>query len=222
MSWLSKTLNSSIGRKIVMAMTGLFLCSFLVVHLSGNFLLFKDDGGEAFNAYSHFMGSNGLIRIIEIALFAGFLLHMYQGIYLAYQNKKARPDDYAINSRNKNSSFLSRFMFWSGSLVFVFLALHLNTFFVQHKVIGTDAPMYESVQEAFANPIYAAFYIVAMALLAFHLMHGFQSAFQTLGLNNKKYTPAIKIFGWIFSIAISLGFAAMPVFFYLKSLNGGN
>lgn len=222
MSWLSSALNSSIGRKIVMALTGLFLCSFLVVHLSGNFLLFKDDGGEAFNAYSKFMGTNGLIKITEILLFAGFLIHMYQGIYLAIQNKKSRPDDYAVNSRNKNSSFLSRFMVWSGSIVFVFLVLHLNTFFVQHKIIGTDEPMYESVRLAFENPIYSIFYFVAMALLAFHLIHGFQSAFQTLGLNNKKYTPAIKTFGWIFSIAVSLGFASMPIFFLLKSLNGGN
>lgn len=222
MSWLSKALNSSIGRKIVMALTGLFLCSFLVVHLSGNLLLFKDDGGEAFNAYSRFMGTNGLIKITEVLLFAGFIIHIYQAIFLYFQNKKARPDDYAVNARNRNSSFLSRFMIWSGSIVFVFLVLHLNTFFVQHKIIGTDEPMFESVRLAFADPIYSAFYLVAMALLAFHLIHGFQSAFQTLGLNNKKYTPTIKAFGWIFSVVVSLGFASMPIYFFIKSLNGGN
>ncbi|NUN07559.1 MAG: succinate dehydrogenase cytochrome b subunit [Ignavibacteriaceae bacterium] len=213
MRWITVFLNSSIGKKIIVSFTGIFLCSFLVVHLSGNFLLFRNDAGEAFEVYSHFMSTNGIIRFLEIGLALGFILHIFNTLRLTLENKKARPVPYAVYKPSENSTLTSRSMFYSGLLVLAFLIIHLNTFFVTHRVIGTDVTMYESVVESFKSPVYSWFYIFAMLLLGLHLNHGFQSAFQTLGMNHKKYTPLIKFLGLLFSIVVPAGFATFPVYF---------
>ena len=214
MGWLTNTIFSSVGKKIIMAVTGLFLCTFLLVHLSGNLALFKHDGGEAFNHYSEFMSTNPLIRVSEIILVLGFLLHMIDGVTLWFTNKKARPIGYKKLPGSATSSVFSRTMIFSASIILVFLIIHLETFFVVHRIIGTDKTMYQSVVEAFANPVYSGFYVFALILLSFHLNHGFSSAFQTLGLNHKKYSPLIKAVGFLFSILVPLGFATMPIYFY--------
>lgn len=213
MGWFVRTFYSTIGKKLIMSLTGLFLCSFLLVHLTGNFQLFKNDGGEAFNHYSEFMSTNILIRILEIGLVVGFLLHIIDAIRLYILNKQARPIGYAKNQASANSTLTSRTMIYSGSLVLVFLVIHLRSFAIEHRVIGTDLTMYQSVVESFQQPVYAWFYVFAMVLLGLHLNHGFQSAFQTLGLNHKKYTPLIKTLGLLFSILVPLGYAIMPLYF---------
>ena len=119
-----------------MALTGLFLCLFLLEHLYGNLLLYKLDGGESFNEFSHFMAGNMIIRTIEIGLFAGILIHAIDGLFLTFSNKKARPVGYAVNHQSKNSSWFSRNMGLTGSVIFVFLVIHMKTFFVPHR-IGT-------------------------------------------------------------------------------------
>jgi succinate dehydrogenase / fumarate reductase cytochrome b subunit len=225
MSWFTKTFSSSIGRKIVMSITGLFLCSFLVVHLIGNLQLFKDDGGNAFNIYSHFMGTNPIIRVMEFVLLAGFVFHIWDAVALTRKNKAARPVAYAVNHSEQNSSWSSRNMGLLGTVILVFLIIHLYNFFIPTKT-GSLGPvtiegveydnLYVKVVEAFQNPIYVALYVISMIALAYHLMHGFKSAFQTLGINHKKYTPAIKTLGYAFSILVCLGFAAMPLYFFLK------
>ncbi len=216
MGWFTKTFSSSIGKKLIMSLTGLFLCSFLIVHLAGNFALFRNDNGEAFNAYSEFMSTNPIIRILEIGLALGFLFHMIDGITLYFANKKARPVQYKMNAAGENSTFTSRSMALSGTLIIVFLIVHLRSFFFAHRIVGVEETMYDTVVRAFTNPIYSGFYIFAMILLGLHLNHGFQSAFQTLGLNHKKYTPLIKKLGLLFSILVPLGYASMPIYFLIK------
>lgn len=224
MSWLTTFIDSTIGKKLVMALTGLFLCTFLVAHLGGNLLLLKQDGGAAFEEYSEFMANpkNLPIRILEIGIFVALLFHFVNGIRLAIQNKKARPVGYKANNASANSTFSSRFMLQSGSIIFIFLVLHLRTFFVPHRIYHSDITMYESVAIAFQSPVYSLFYVIAMILMAIHLNHGFQSGFQTFGINNKKYSPFIKKFGTGFAIIISAGFASLPIYFYLRYAMGGN
>jgi len=205
--------NSSIGRKLLMGLTGLFLCSFLVVHLTGNLLLFRNDGGEAFNQYSHFMSTNGVIRTLEIGLFLAFAIHIVLGIRLWLNNRKVRPRNYTVKPGSSTSSLAARISFLTGSILFFFLVVHLRTFFFPSRFSGEELSMYHLVRDAFASPWYSVFYLLAMVLLGYHLRHGFQSAFQTLGLRGKRYVPLIEAFGFIFWFLIPLGFAAMPLFF---------
>ena len=213
---MSKTtafLTSSVGRKIIMALSGLFLCSFLVVHLYINLFLFKADNGAEFDAYSHFMATYPLIRPIEIILFLGFLLHAVIGIWLWLMNRRARPVRYEVLKASENSTLSSRVMWATGILVGIFLGFHINTFFITSRFITPERSMYEIVREAFQNPWMDAFYIVALVILAYHLRHGFQSAFQTFGLRNARYQWLIDLVAMIFWLLIPIGFAAMPLYF---------
>ncbi|MHA6247339.1 succinate dehydrogenase cytochrome b subunit [Pontibacter sp. CAU 1760] len=226
MNWFTKTFSSTMGRKIVMSITGLFLCSFLVVHLIGNLQLFNNDGGESFNIYSHFMGTNPIIRTMEIVLLAGFLFHIYDAIVLSRKNKAARPVGYVNNHPEQNSTWSSRNMGLLGTVILVFLIIHLWNFFVPARFGGLEGVVIEDVEydnlysrvvESFQIWWYVAIYVIAMVALAYHLIHGFQSAFQTLGLDHKKYTPFIQMFGYAFSVIVCLGFAIIPLyFFFLK------
>ncbi len=220
MNWFSEAVSSSIGRKIVMAVTGLFLCSFLIIHASGNFSLFSDDGGLGFNAYTKFMTTNPIIRVMEIVLLLGFVFHIWQGFALSYKNRKARPVRYAVWKPEENTtSWASRNMGLLGTIIFIFLLVHLWNFYFKLKFgeIPYDAAgnknLFLVVKESFENPIYSIFYVISMVFLAFHLHHGFQSAFHTMGWNHKKYTPFIKFAGTAFAIIISAAFAAMPLYF---------
>lgn len=228
MSWISVTLTSSLGRKLSMSLTGLFLVSFLIVHLSGNFLLFKQDGGDAFNLYSNFMSTNGLIRVLEIGLLLGFGIHIYTALLLTRMNAAARPIAYAMQKNNKKVSWFSRNMGLSGSIVLFFLIVHLLNFWfpyhyndMQHTVIEGKSykDMYWLVTTVFQNEWwYSVLYLIALVLLGFHLQHGFASAFQTLGLEHVKYTPIIQLAGNLISILIPIGFATMPLYFWLSPL----
>jgi succinate dehydrogenase / fumarate reductase, cytochrome b subunit len=220
MGWFIKFIDSSIGKKLVMALTGLFLALFLIVHLGGNLLLFKNDNGAAFMAYSEFMASpnNIFIRILEYGLFFFLIYHIINGIRLWIKNKRSRGTAYESYNPSANSSLFSRTMVLSGSIIFIFLVIHLRTFFFPYRIGDSDHDMYQGVMDAFSDPIYSGFYVIALVLLAFHLVHGVQSAFQTLGLNHNKYTPFLKGFGIFFAIAICAGFASMPIVFFLRSL----
>ncbi|UOQ74773.1 succinate dehydrogenase cytochrome b subunit [Hymenobacter cellulosilyticus] len=220
MSWISKTFSSSIGRKIIMSITGLFLCSFLVVHLIGNLQLFKDDGGQAFNVYSHFMGTNPLIRTVEWVLVLGFGFHIYESIVLTQRNKTARGANYVSNHAEQNSPWQSRNMGLLGTIILIFLLVHLYNFFYRARFgeldpdINNNDDLYTLVATSFKQLWYVILYVAAQIALGYHLIHGFRSAFQTLGLNHRKYTPAIKFVGYAFSVIVSAGFAAMPLYFY--------
>ena len=222
MNWLIKTLTSSVGQKILMSLTGFFLISFLMVHLTGNLMLFKNDGGAAFNAYAHFMSTAEIIRVAEIILVLGFLLHIFTAWLLTRQNQQTRPQHYAYSRPETNSTWASRNMGIAGSIVLIFLVIHLYNFWFQYKfqadiplAPGTDyKDMYWLVQKVFLEEWwFSMLYIVAMVFLGFHLAHGFESAFQTLGLHHKKYTPFIKKLGVLFAIAVPAGFISMPIYF---------
>jgi succinate dehydrogenase cytochrome b subunit len=195
---------SSVGRKFVVAATGLFLCTFLIVHLSGSLLLFRDDGGAAFHAYARFMSTNLLIRVLEIGLVLGFLLHILDAALLTRWNRDARPVRYAAEQA-KGGGWISRHMGLTGSLLLLFLLVHLRTFLFEHRVVGNSATLYELVQTAFQNPLYVSGYVAAMLLLAFHLQHGFQSAFRTLGVTQRCHSALIRACGLLFATLVPSG-----------------
>lgn len=218
MGMLSTLYHSSVGKKFLMGLTGFFLCSFLIVHLTGNFLLFKNDGGAAFDAYGQFMSTNFVIRTMEIVLFAGFIGHLATGTLVWLKNRGARPQKYVANAASENSTWVSRTMFLTGSVVFIFLVVHLRSFWVPARFFHAENPsMYTLVRIAFKDPTYCAFYILAMVLLALHLRHGFQSAFQTFGVKNQKYAPAIHFVSMIFWLLVPIGFISMPVYFLMNA-----
>lgn len=214
-------LQSSLGKKLVMGLTGLFLISFLLVHCFLNSFIFFNDGGLTFNIGAKFMATNHIIKIMEYVLFAGLIIHMVQSLFLTIQNRRARPVKYAVNNGAANSKWYSRSMGILGSLLLMFLVIHLANFWVKSRFTGLPGEdangnenLYAVMIEVFHNPAFVAVYIVGVISLAYHLMHGFPSAFQSLGLNHKKYTPVIKTIGFWFSIIIPLLFAAMPIAIY--------
>ncbi|MDZ4756719.1 MAG: succinate dehydrogenase cytochrome b subunit [Bacteroidota bacterium] len=300
MNWFTKAFTSSLGRKWVMSLSGLFMCLFLVVHLAGNFQLFKDDGGLAFNSYTVFMIHNPIIKTISYLLYAAILIHIIQSLVLTIQNRKARPQDYTYNKPEKSSTWSSRNMGILGTVLLVFLVIHFADFWgeykfgevpyknyyeVKHegeshvfdtkdsaaayrkkfdvntafidllKVQGVDLELaqknpammqkletqymvfaakyvgpteieteivkdlYVEVKLAFQQPWYVIFYLIALLALSYHLVHGFQSAWQSIGVHHRKYVPVIKAIGWIFSVVIPAGFAAMPIYFLLDYVN---
>jgi succinate dehydrogenase / fumarate reductase, cytochrome b subunit len=212
--------NSSLGKKFTMGLTGLFLISFLVVHCTINSMIFFNDGGEMFNTYAHFMSHNYIIRFLEIGLFAGLITHIIQGLLLWKQNSAARPVKYAVNAASTNSKWYSRSMGLLGTLLLFFLILHISKFFVNTKIAlygGGDAPhnTFEEMKEYFQQLWVVIVYIAGVVSLFWHLIHGFPSAFQTMGINHKKYTPIIKAAGIGFSVIVSALFCLMPLAFYL-------
>jgi succinate dehydrogenase / fumarate reductase cytochrome b subunit len=214
MSEKSFFLSSSIGKKISMGLTGLFLISFLIVHVSVNSCIFINDGGITFNAAAHFMATNPLIRLIEIGLFAGLILHIIFALLLTLENKKARPIGYLKINGAANSNWYSRSMGILGSLLLIFLVVHLAHFWIDTKIAvfsGKKHNTFNEMKEVFSNWYIVALYLIGVGSLLFHILHGFQSAFQTLGLNHKKYTSIIKKIGIWFSIIVCLLFASMPV-----------
>jgi succinate dehydrogenase / fumarate reductase cytochrome b subunit len=227
MSWLTKFLSSSIGQKVIMALTGLFLMLFLVIHLLGNLQLLKDDGGEAFNTYAYFMTHNPLIKTISYSLYAFILWHAVQGIRLWLGNRAARGNARYAVAHTRSEERASRNMAWLGIIIFVFLMLHLWQFWLKMKlgvlptvsVAAYDEPvqdLYFVVAAAYENIFYVAFYVICMVVVGLHLWHGFWSSFQTLGLSHRRYTPLIKGIGYAYSIGVPAGFALIPLWMYFK------
>ncbi len=216
----SALFTSSIGKKFLMGLTGLFLISFLIVHASINAMIWFNDGGVTFNKYAHFMGSNLIVRTMEIGLFLGLILHVVDGLWLYKLNREARPVKYAYNDEGTNSSWYSRSMAILGTLILLFLVLHLANFWVKTRItgieqFGADAEGQENLfavmQAVFQSPIIVVIYVAGCFSLFWHLLHGFKSAFQTLGLNHVKYNEAIAVLGIAFSIIVPIVFALMPV-----------
>jgi succinate dehydrogenase / fumarate reductase cytochrome b subunit len=239
MSWVTTTLSSTLGRKVVMSLTGLFLCSFLIVHLVGNLQLFKGDEGRAFNEYSYFMTHNPIIKTISYLLYSSIIVHALMALVLTRHNQASRPVKYAYAKPEANSPWTSRNMGILGTILLVFIIIHMRTFwYTMHfgpvvlngetitagsipQVTYDGEPikdLYAVTVFAFSYLWYVALYVVSMIALSFHLVHGFQSGFQTLGLRHKKYSPLIEFLGtYGFGIVIPALFAAMPVYIYLKA-----
>ena len=219
MNW-TQLFNSSIGKKIVMALTGIFLVVFLVVHCYVNANVFFENPDVNFNKAAHFMGTNFLVRVTEIGLFAGFLLHIVQGYKLEFQNRSKRTSRYALTAGNKTSKWYSRSMAILGTLILLFLIVHLAHFWVPSRITGLEEVTYEGkiyhnlyleMQNVFAQPWAVALYILGCFSLSWHLLHGIQSASQTMGWTTKNYFPLIKKTGVVFSILVPLIFALMPL-----------
>lgn len=201
-----------------MSLAGLFLITFLLVHLGINLLLiiFPEDP-EVFNKAAHFMGSNILIKIFEYVLFGGFLLHIIYALILQIQNWVARPKRYHKVSKSETSAF-SRWMIHTAVIILAFLVIHLADFYFKAKFtdLVVDHDLASLVVAKFKIPGFVIFYIGAFLLLGFHLIHGFQSAFKTLGLNNRKITPVIQILALLYTIAVVGGFTAIPLVIYFQ------
>jgi succinate dehydrogenase / fumarate reductase cytochrome b subunit len=261
MSELKQTFNSSLGKKLIMALTGLFLCTFLIVHLSGNLSLFKHDNGQAFNEYANFMTHFPPIRVVSILLYLSIIVHSVYGLILVIQNRKARPVSYAVGTKSP-VSFSSKNMGLLGSILLLFIVIHMKDFwfkyhqddwfgksaysvpFMEYKtdlktgkqISAKELPRGEyeyarytegstetliaknlnySVETSFKNIFYVIFYVIAMVTLSFHLKHGFQSAFHSIGWVHRKYKPIYEFIGtWLFAVVIPIGFALMPIIYY--------
>jgi len=219
MSKSSSMFKSSLGKKLVMGITGLFLISFLMVHCFLNSLIFLNDGGETFNHGAEFMAKNWIIRAMEIVLFGGLLWHIIQAAILTSENKKARPVAYAVSNPSANSKWYSRSMGLLGTILLIFLIIHLRHFWVVSRftdeITSGRETLFNEMKEVFSQLWVVILYCLAMVSLGYHLLHGFKSAFQTLGWNHVKYNSIIEKTGVIFSIVLPVLFAAMPIAIYM-------
>jgi succinate dehydrogenase / fumarate reductase, cytochrome b subunit len=212
---MSKVLFSSISKKLVMALAGLFLLTFLPLHLIINLMLLKSDP-DPFNKAAQFMASFPLIKILEVVLIGAILIHISWGIYLQIQNWIARPVGY-VSAIKSETSFFSRFMIWTGATILTFLVLHFfNFFFIKLGIVkGNPEDFYSVAHSLFKIPAYDFIYLGCFALLGFHLFHAFYSAFQTLGLNHRVWSPVIKVIALIYAIIIPAGFAFISITLWL-------
>jgi succinate dehydrogenase / fumarate reductase cytochrome b subunit len=263
MASVTRFLDSSIGRKVLMSLTGLFLCMFLIVHASGNLQLFNNDLGLSFNQYSVFMTTFFPIKVVSYLLYATIILHVISGVRLALANKSARPVNYGASKMPGSSSWASSNMMILGFIILIFLVTHMSNFWykykfgdvewvkyevnmmdgsviskstmssapnlVAHEFIvndGISAPikhvvvrdLYAVVQLAFQEVWIVVLYLLGMLAIAYHLVHGFQSSFQTLGLRHPSVASLIRNVGiWFFGIIIPLAFASMPIYFFFFS-----
>lgn len=206
-------INSSVGKKILMSLTGILLCTFLVEHLLGNLLLLVNDGGVAYDAYAHFMGGNPIVRTLEVGLIALILIHILNGTRIWLSNRRARDKKYQVYKLNENTTLQSRMMTLSAALVFLFLVIHLSKFWVPARFLNEQS-ISSLVYVAFRQPFYVVFYLVAFIILSYHLRHGFQSAFQTLGWKTKRYSGLIEFVAVLFWLVIPIGFAIIPLYIY--------
>ncbi|MFT3794344.1 succinate dehydrogenase cytochrome b subunit [Flavobacterium sp.] len=275
----SALLKSSLAKKYWMALTGLFLCLFLVGHLAGNLQLLVPDNALNFNKYALFMTTNPAVKILSYLTYASIIFHAFDGAWLTYKNAKARPINYAKNNAAANSAWASRNMGVLGTVILIFIVTHMTTFWapmhfdknmplqtINIDMMGQKSEYYVTTdggylpkaqvdqkmvyikdrtdfydsranvkikegykdlykitiaffKDAKYGLIYTLLYVLSMGVLAFHLYHGFGSAFQSLGANNPKYNGLIKITGIGFSIIVPLLFAIIPLYihFILKA-----
>ncbi|MCP4314338.1 MAG: succinate dehydrogenase cytochrome b subunit [Bacteroidetes bacterium] len=221
---MSTIFSSSIGKKLMMSLAGLFLILFLLVHLGINLLILIYDDPMVYNKAAHFMSSNVLIKIFEIALFGGILLHVIYALILQIQNWIARPKRY--NRANySNTSFFSKFMIHTAFIILVFLAIHLVDFYFRAKfghgeTIMVDGLIYHDfaseIVDKFKMLPFVVFYIAAFVFLGFHLVHGFQSAFKTLGIDNRRYNPIIQALAIVYTVLVVGGYSMIPLMIYFS------
>ncbi len=225
--------TSSIGKKLVMSLTGIFLITFLVIHVGLNACIWANDGGELFNVSAHFMGTTIVVRIMEIGLFAGIILHLVQGYILSAEYQKKRSVGYAVSYGERGSKWYSRSMGLLGTLLLLFLIMHVYHFWVPSRLGGIanitplqeanypDSPktyhnLYQEMLNVFqGNLLVVILYVIGCISLAYHLMHGFESSFRTIGVHNNRYLKMLRYTGRGFAIIVSLAFAMMPISMYL-------
>ena len=212
-----------------MSLTGMFLITFLIVHAGLNACIWAGDHGEMFNKSAHFMGSTVVVRLVEVGLFVFFIVHIIQGYVLGVKNISRRGHDYKISLGNRGSKWYSRTMGTLGTLLLLFLIMHIHHFWISSRfgglanirplarVVYDSKPyhnLYQEMLNVFDNPLVVVLYVLGCISLAYHLMHGFQSAFRTLGVNNNRYLVLLRYVGNGFSVLVSAAFAMMPISMY--------
>jgi succinate dehydrogenase / fumarate reductase cytochrome b subunit len=208
MNWLSHTIWTSVGKKLMMAVTGLFFCIFLTMHLAGNMTIYA--GKDAFNSYAaHLHALGPLVTVFEWGLLVFAVIHVCTGLFLFYQNFMARPARYAVNKRAGGRTLGSGTMPYTGVILLLFVIYHLFNF---HFVDKTHTTIFQIVSSAFSKPGYVLLYTFAMIVAAVHVSHGFWSAFQTLGANHPKYTPLLRGLSLVFSVIVGIGFGFIPIY----------
>lgn len=215
MSWLFRTLRSSIGKKVLMGLTGLSLWFYLIVHLAGNFAFFWGPG--AFNGYAHFLESLPIIRPVEVGLVLVFLFHIILGIILTLDNWAARAGRYAVKGSKKDNTLTARTMIWSGLIVLVFLFIHVNQFRLGHPPPDLHGykDYYSLEVHVFSNVLYSVWYMIAVIVLAFHIGHGFQSAFRSFGWSHPQYTPLVEWVSRLAAVFFAICYGALPLWVLL-------
>ncbi len=208
MNWFIHTIGTSIGKKLLMGITGFCFCCFLLAHLAGNLTLYL--GKDAFNSYAEHLHALGpVITIAELGLLVLALVHVLIGLTLFYQNLRSRPSRYVVNKSAGGRTIGSATMPYTGFILLMFVIYHLMDF---HFVNKSGTTIYQIVSGSFSNPLTVVFYIIAMITAGIHVSHGFWSVFQTIGANHPKYTPLIKTTSILFSLIVGLGFGFIPIF----------
>ena len=227
---MNNYITSTIFRKILAALSGLFLTLFLLGHLAGNLQLFISgiEGQTQFNKYALFMTTNPVVKILSIVTYLSILLHVILTLYLSFKSRQARPIGYAVSSGSANSTWSSNNMAILGSFLLLFIIVHMRSFWYemhfgdmpyQHLDDGTKIKdLYLITTSAFANPIYTLFYVLSMLALALHLKHGVESAVQTIGLKLPNYEKSLKYIGSFIAVVIPVTFASIPIYLYIKNL----
>ncbi|MFO8057071.1 MAG: succinate dehydrogenase cytochrome b subunit [bacterium] len=216
MEWLGRFIFSSIGKKQLMALTGLLFCLFVAVHLLGNLTMYA--GAESFSAYAEGLHSLGLvITAAELLLLFFAAVHVITAAVLVYQNLSARGSRYKVNKSAGGRTWSSRLMPWTGAYLIGFITVHLMNF---HFIDREQTEIADVVVNVFSSPAYIIFYVASMIVVALHVRHGFWSAFQTVGANHPNYMPAIQALSVLFALAVALGFGSIPFYVYFDGLGG--
>jgi len=216
MRWFGRFVSSSIGKKLLMALTGLLFCLFLAVHLAGNLTMYA--GADSFTAYADGLHSLGLaITAAEILLLLFAAVHVLLAAILTYQNLSARGTRYKVKKSAGGQTWSSRLMPWTGAWLIGFITVHLLNF---HFIDREESAITEVVSGVFNSPAYIAFYVVSIIVVALHVRHGFWSAFQTVGANHPKYMPAVRALSVLFALAVAAGFGSIPFYVYFAGLGG--
>jgi len=213
MNWFTSVLTSSIGKKLLMALTGFCFLGFITVHLIGNLTIYG--GKDLFLSYSEHLHSYGIIiKVAEMGLLFLAVVHVCTGSILFFQNLMARPVRYHVNKNAGGRTLGSATMPYTGLVLLVFIIYHLIDF---HFVDKSDTTIYNIVINTFQNPLYVGIYILAVIIAAIHIKHGFWSAFQTVGADHVKYTPLIKGVSLLFSLIVGAGFGFIPLYLILTA-----
>lgn len=215
LSWIGRFLNSSIGKKVFMALSGLCLIGFLLVHLAGNLTLFADDSGETFRAYEHALGSNPLLPLAEIGLFALFVVHIALGLQVSRENRDARPQRYGTRASMGMRTPASATMLITGLVIAAFLVIHIKDFRIA-KIGNEEFDMVAAVRQRMSTTFGVIVYLCGVVAVGLHVSHAFRSAFQTLGLSHPKYTPLIEKLSLVLGALLFIGFASFPIILGLR------
>ena len=223
---MSSFMSASIGRKFLMSITGLFLISFLSIHITLNLFLTFDDSGTLFNLAAHFMATNPFIRIMEPLLALGFVIHIIWSGWITLENMRARPQKYDQGDQQLSWWAPSKNMFILGSMVLIFLVIHIINFWVKLKFSGEVGSTtvdgvemhnaYQLVKDLFLHPWYGLLYIAGGILIGLHISHGFWSAFQTIGFSNQIWLKRLKCLAVVIGFLFALGFSYIPIYFIIK------